>query len=207
MSGPSGAQLQLQQEQMDFYQQGMQMAQERYGDQESLLKQMESVYNPILQKGPDQEGYSEEEKANLDAEATEATATNYSRAAKAVGSQMATEGGGDNPLPSGADQQVRGEIASSAASELSREESQILDQSYTAGRENFREAGAALSTVAGQFDPTAFESNATSAGSSAETTAKDINSEENSWIAPVLGAIGGVAGDVIDQNPGNIFGK
>ena len=62
MSGPSSQQLQLQDEQMQFYQQGQQESQTAFSEQQDLLKQMEQVYSPILAKGPNQEGFSGEEK-------------------------------------------------------------------------------------------------------------------------------------------------
>lgn len=201
MTGPSSEQLQLQQNEMDFYKQGMQQAKTRFGDQESLLKQMESVYSPILAKGPNQEGFSAPEKAELEAEVQSGTATNYGRAARAVGAGLATQGGGDNPLEGGAEAQVKGEVANAAAGEQSREESQILSADYAQGFKEFEDAGSMLANVSGQFDPVGFENAATNSASQAEKTANDINQEQNSWEAPVFGAIGAVAGAAAGPHP------
>lgn len=206
MSGPSAQQLQLQNEQIQFYQQGMQESSAAFAEQQGLLKQMEAVYEPILAKGPNQNAYAGPEQEALDASAIEGTATNYTQAARAVNETLAAQGGGDNPLPSGGSEQLREEVASSAAAEQSREETQIEEAGYAAGEQEFEQAGGALSTASGQLSPTSYETAATGAGASAETTAKDINSEENSWIAPVLGAVGAVGGAVVGENPGGIFG-
>jgi len=205
MTGPSSEQLQLQQEQIDFYQQGMKQSQETFAQQQELLKQMESVYGPILAKGPEQEGFTGQEKEALQAESIEGTARNYTHASQALGEKLAAEGG-DNPLLSGSEASLEAGVAESAAGEQSREQTQIIEADYAQGAKNFEEATAAIETASGQLNPVAFENAATSAGSSAETTAKDINAEENSWLQPVLGAVGALGGAVIDQNPKGIFG-
>lgn len=205
MSGPSATQLNLQQEEADFYAQGMQESQTAFGEDQALLKQMEAVYEPILARGPNQKGFSGAEESDLNAQAIEGTARNYSQAARAVGSQIAAEGGGDNPLPSGGAEALKEEVALSAAGQESQEEQQIVQADYAAGESEFEHAGEALSVASGQLNPTAYENAATSAGSSAETTAKDINAESNSWESAVMGAVGGLGSAVISQNPGGIF--
>jgi hypothetical protein len=197
MSGPSSSQLQLQQEQMAFYQQGVQESQTAFAEDQGLLKQMEAVYSPILAKGPNQEGFSGAEKGNLDAQAIQGTASNYSQAARAVGEQGSAEGGGDNPLPSGGATQAKEEVATAAAGQESSEESQILQADYAQGYNEFTQAGGALATASSQLNPTAYEGSATGAGTAAENTANQINQEQNSWIAPVLGAAGALGGAAI----------
>jgi hypothetical protein len=192
MTGPSATQIQLQGEEAQFYQQGMQEAKTTFGEDQDLLGLMQSVYDPILAKGPNQEGFSTAEENNLNAQAVEGTAENYSQAAKAVGEQEAAEGGGNNPLPSGGQTQLKEEVATSAAGQESQEEQQIQQADYAQGYSEFENAGQELGVVSGQLNPEAFESGATSEGSSAETTANQINQEQNSWIAPVLGAAGAI---------------
>lgn len=204
MSGPSSTQIQLQQEQADFYAQGIAESNTAFGEDQSLLKQMEAVYEPILAKGPNQEGFSPAEKAALDAQAIQGTASNYSQAARAVGENIAAQGGGDNPLPSGSGEQLKEEVAASAAGAESQEEQQILEADYAQGLQEFDQAGNALSVASGQLNPTAYEGAATSAGSAAETTAKDINAEQNSWIAPVLGAVGAIGGGIATGGMSNL---
>jgi hypothetical protein len=194
MSGPSATQIQLQQEQADFYAQGIQESNTAFSEDQDLLKQMEAVYEPILAKGPNQNAFAGAEETALNAQATESTATNYSQAARAVGEQEAAQGGGNNPLPSGGAEQLKEEVATSAAGLQSQEEQQVLEAGYSAGEQEFEQAGNALSVASGQLNPTAYEGVATRAGSAAETTANQINQEENSWVAPVLGAVGSIGG-------------
>jgi hypothetical protein len=196
MSGPSAAQLTLQQDQLDFYQQGMSEATTAFGEQQDLLAQMEAVYDPILAKGPNQPGFSASESNALNAEAVQGTATNYAGAARAVNEQEAAEGGGNNPLPSGGEEEARAQVANAAAGQESSEESQITEANYAAGRQEFEEAGQALSTASGQLNPAGYITATNTAGENAEKTANQINQEKNSWEAPVLGALGslGAAG-------------
>lgn len=189
---------------MSFYQQGMQESKTTFGEQQDLLKQMEAVYNPILAKGPNQKGFSAEEETTLNAQTVEGTAENYRAAAKAVNEQMAAQGGGDNPLPTGGQEQLKEEVAASAAGEQSREETQVQQADYAQGYDEFKQAGEALSVASGQLNPTSYMHEATSAGSAAETTAKDINTEQNSWMAPVFGAIGAVGGAVATGGMSNL---
>lgn len=189
---------------MAFYQQGMQESSTTFGEQQALLQQMEAVYNPILAKGPNQEGFSTAEKNTLDAQAVEGTAANYAGAAKAVNEQEAA-GGGNNPLPSGGEEQLKEEVATSAAGQESAEESQITQADYAQGYSEFQGATQALATASGELSPTSYENAATGAGSAAEQTANQINQEQNAWMAPVLGAVGAIGGAVVNENPGNIF--
>jgi hypothetical protein len=205
VSGPSATQIQLQQEQAQFYQEGMQESQTAFAEDQGLLKQVEAVYSPILAKGPNTNAFAGEEQTALDAQAIQGTATSYTQASRAVGEHEAAEGGGDNPLPSGAGEQAKEQVANTAAGVESAEEEQVLAAGYSAGEHEFEEAGSALSTASGQLSPTSYENAATGAGSAAETTANQINQEENSWMAPVLGAVGAVAGATIGENPGGIF--
>src|SRR5271156_1227843 len=133
MSGPSSQQLTLQQDQLDFYQQGVQEATANYGEQQDLLAQMEAVYNPILAKGPNAPGFSPAEQAALDAQAIQGTAGNYTQAARAVGENVAAEGGGNNPLPAGGGTELKAQVAEKAAADESAQQQEILQASYATG--------------------------------------------------------------------------
>jgi hypothetical protein len=199
MSGPSAQQIQLEDEQQQFYQQGMQEATANYGEQQDLLAQMEAVYNPILAKGPNQPGFSPAEQAALDAQAEQGTAANYSQAARAVGENIAAEGGGNNPLPAGGGTQLKEEVGESAAGQESAEEEQILQASYATGEKEFENAGSELTAASNELNPSGYETAATGEGSAAETTANQINQEKNSWMAPVLGALGSIGSGAMSK--------
>lgn len=198
--GASSTQMELQQEQVSFYQQAQEEAATTFAEQQAALAQMKSVYDPILAAGPNQEGFSPEEKTSMESTAIEGTATNYQNAAKAVNEQLAAEGGGNIPGgTTGAQEQLKEEVATSAAAQLSSEQEQITQADYATGQQNFAQATAAEENTSGQYNPTSFESNATTAGSAAETTAAAIVNENNSWMNAALGAAGSIGSAAVTQ--------
>jgi hypothetical protein len=120
MCGATSAQEDLQAKQAAFYDQATKHAEETFGEQQSLLAKLRETYDPIIAKGPNQEGFSDAERNDLNAGAIDRTANNYSAAAKAVGENIAARGGGNMTMPTGAEDQMRAEIAASSAGELSR---------------------------------------------------------------------------------------
>ena len=203
--GATQAQQDLQEEQSAYYKEATAEAEATYAEDQELLQSVKSIYDPILAKGPNQEGYSSEELANLNAQAVEGTAKNYASAAKAVNEKMAAEGGGDIALPSGAQLQLQQEVANSAAATESGEESQILQADYQQGYNEFVNAGNMEMAVSGQYNPTAYSGATTSAGSAASQTANEIAQENNSWINAAIGAAGSIGSSLIDANPKGIF--
>lgn len=197
MCGATSAQNTLQTEQTQFYQQAQQEQSTVYGEDQDLLAKMESVYEPILNAGPNQKGFSQAEDNNLNTQAVEGTAENYSAAAKAVGEETGAAGGGDTYLPSGGATQLKEETANSAASQESSEESQIQQADYAQGYNEWQTAAEGLSGVASDLSPTAYSTAATNAGSAASTTANDIAQENNSWINAAIGAAGTIGGAAV----------
>lgn len=193
MSGPTGAQNTLQNEQMQFYQQANQEAAQTYSEDQQLLSQMQSIYDPILAKGPNQQGFSTSEVNNLNSQAVEGTAENYSAAAKAVGESTAAQGGGNIALPTGAQTSLKQQVANAAAQSESQQESQIQQADYAQGYAEFQNAGQALATVSGQLSPTAYSAAATSAGNAASNTANEIAQEDDSWINAAIGGASSIA--------------
>lgn len=194
MCGASQQQTQIESEQEQFYQQATLEAKQAYGEDQQLLQQITKVYGPILAKGPNQEGFSAGETADLNAQAVEGTAQNYAGAARAVNENLAAQGGGDIPLTSGGEAELKSEVANASAQTQSQEENQIKEADYQQGYNEFNQAGQAISTASGQLSPTAYTGAATGAGSAAATTANEIAQENNSWINAAIGAAGAIGG-------------
>jgi hypothetical protein len=197
----SGAQTQLQTEQMDAYTQAQQMTAQEYADQQAIYAPMAAQFQSIFALGPNQKGFSDAETNTLNAQAVEGTAENYSSAARAVGESMAAEGGGEG-LPTGAAEQLKQEVANSAAKTESGQETQIQEADYTQGYQDWLNAGSGLESIAAGMNPLGYENAATSSGSAASTTAKDIASEDNSWINAALGAGGSIVGGMAQGGTG-----
>jgi hypothetical protein len=194
MSGPTAEQTQLQQEQIDAYQQAADLTAKQYENQQSIFGPLVSQFKSIYAKGPNQKGFSDTETQDLNSRVVEGTAENYAAAAKALGEKQATEGGGNNPLPSGAQSELQQELAASAAGQKSKQESEIAQADYSQGYDEWENAGKGLETIAAGENPLGFESAQTESGSAASKTASDIASEDNSWINAAIGAVGTAGG-------------
>jgi hypothetical protein len=205
MCGATGAQYQLQQEQIDAYQEAQNLMQEQYANQQAIWSQMSPMFEKIFALGPSQEGFSAAETNTLNAQAVEGTAENYEQAAKATNEQEAAVGGGNAYMPSGGAAQLKEEVATSAAQSESQQETQIKEADYQQGYQEWLNAGEGLQAIAAGENPLGYEQGATSAGGAASETANQIASEQNSWINAALGAAGGVASSVISENPGGVF--
>lgn len=206
MSGPTAQQTELGDAQLSAYQQAAQLTQEQYANQQAIFAPLVSQFQSIYAKGPGQQGFSAEEDSELNAQAEEGTAENYGNAARAVGETTAARGGGTNPLPTGASSAIQSNIATSAAQEESQQESQINAANYGQGYNEWENAGQGLESIAAGENPLGYESNETSSGSAASTTAGQIASEDDSWLNATLGAAGSIGGAVVGENPGNVFG-
>jgi hypothetical protein len=165
-----------------------------FADQSNILSNLHNAWTPILNGGPNEQGFSASELADLNSNAINRTASNYKFAAQAANETMAARGGGNTFAPSGAVDQVNADIATGAAQQLSSEQNQIDQANYAQGRKNFSEASGALSDVARQHNPLGFASAAGNTGDQAFKTDTQINAENNSWKNDLIGGLTGIAG-------------
>jgi hypothetical protein len=200
----SGAQNSIQQEDIQTMQGYAAQQATQYENQTALYAQVKSVLDPILNAGPNQQGFSAAELNDLNAQAVEGTAENYSAAGKAVGENLAGEGGGDNPLPSGAQTQLKQQAANSAAEQESSEETQIQGANYQQGRENFTNAEQGEMAIAAGENPTAYSSAAINAEGTAGSEANAIASENTSWINAAVGAAGAIGTGIATGGMSNL---
>jgi hypothetical protein len=190
----TGAQNTIQQQDIATMQQYDAQQAQQYANQSELYASVKSVLDPILKAGPGQPGFSGAEETALDAQAVEGTAANYRAGAKAVGENLAAEGGGDNPLPTGAQTEMKEQVANSAAAEESQQETQIQEANYQTGRQNFQNAEEGELAIASGENPIGYAGATNSASSNAGTEANAIASEDTSWINSLIGAAGAVGG-------------
>lgn len=201
MCGPTQAQTDLQSSQAAFYDTLQKQDAVQFGEDQQILTQMQSVYAPILAAGPSQYGFNPAEDTVLNTEATEGVAGNFAGASKALKEQQAAEGGGDSYLPSGVKQQQQEELDTSAAQTAANEKLQIKQSGFAQGYNQFTAATNALEGTAGLLSPTAAANAATSAGSAEGTTANAIAAENESWMAPLAGAVGAVGAAALTHKP------
>jgi hypothetical protein len=206
MCGATEQQTDIANEQQQFYSNAIQQQQQAWGDDQEILSAMKNVYQPIFNAGPSQQGFSSQERAAMNTQVTEGTAQNYAAASKAVGEQLAAQGGGNVDIASGGAAQLKAQVAQSAAQEMSQEQNQITQADWQQGYNNWLNAAQGMSETAQLYNPLGYSGAATNAGSAAGTTANQIAQENNSWINAALGAAGSVGSAVVGENPGNIFG-
>lgn len=164
----------------------------RFKDQTAILKTLNDGMSSIFSAGVGQKGFSPEEERAMRTQVTEGTAGTYAKAAKAVNAGLATRGGGQMVLGAGAEEQLRGEMATAAAGEESRQQLGITQANYATGRENFWKAGSVLGGVAQMENPEGFAGQATGAGAAAGKTASEI--QQADAAASPWGIVGGILG-------------
>lgn len=206
--GPSGTQMQLQQEEADFYANQIQAYNTAYTNFSQLQSTLNAQFQPILQKGPGQFGYTPQENTALETQANQGTATRYAQAATALNEQIAARGGGNDltNINSGGAAQLSEELASGAAATQSAEELGITQSGYDIGRQQYQEAVQGEEELAAGWNPNSFAGSTVNAGNAAASEANTITQQQNSMWGAVIGALGGVAGSVVGENPHNVFG-
>jgi hypothetical protein len=199
MCGPSGAQSQLQDEEMSFLQTQQNAYSTAYGKFSDISDRLNAQFAPIIAKGPNQEGFNDQEKTMLNTQATEGTANEYAKAKTALQEDLASEGGGGDStnLTSGHSDELRQELLSGGAAEESREKQQILQADYTQGYNEYNSAVEGEEAVAGGWNPNSFAASEEGAAGTANNEANTIAAQQNTVWTSVLGALGGVAGQVV----------
>jgi len=155
----------------------------------SSLDFMQGQLKPIIQAGPGQFGFSGGETAALRSGATQTTAAEYGQAAKAVGEKMATAGGGNTYVPSGAATQVQASLASAGAGQEAGAQNQITEAGYQQGQQNY---WSALGGYAGVMpNPNSFGSTAVGGGQAASSAIQTEIQADQGWMGALGGALGG----------------
>lgn len=196
--GPSSAQTENQQAQADFYKKQIAAYDTAYKNYTDLTATLKAQFQPILDAGPGQFGYTPGETTALRTQSTEGTAQAYAAAQRALQQRLATQGGGTSNinLTGGPSQQIQGELASTAAQESARENLDITTSGYAQGRANWQNAVTGFQNLAAGWNPNAFAGTTISAGSSAASEANTIAAQKNQMWGSVLGALGGIAGNM-----------
>ena len=166
-----------------------------FGNASSVFNNLMATFQPTVAAGPNQQGFSPAELSNLNSEAITQTGQSYQNAKAAVGNQLSAEGGGNTALPSGSTVATNLGLAESGANQTANELAGITQENYAVGRQNYQNAVAGEAGLPNVFNSATGAANAaTSAGTAAANTANQIAQEQNSWMQPVIGALGGIAG-------------
>ena len=166
-----------------------------FSQDQALYNEIQSVYGPIFQAGPSQQGFSQAELNTLNSAAATGVGQSFAAANQAVKQNLAAAGGGNIQLPSGALTKAEMGMTTAGAAQLSGEQNQIQQANYQTGRQNFLAATNALMNSGNVFGNAAeFGQVANQGGAAAGNTWNQIAQENMAPFAAVMGALGGVAG-------------
>lgn len=197
--GATAAQTNLQNAQTSAYTTMTQQAQQVFGQDSTVFNDLQASFAPIVAAGPNQQGFSAAENANLNSEAITETGQAYKNARQAVGEQQASQGGGNTgDVFTGSTNATNVNLATSAANQTASELGTITENNYATGRQNYANAAAGLEGATNSFNSATSSGNAaTTSGSAAASTANEIAGQNNSWVNAVTGALGGIAGAAV----------
>jgi len=189
MCGPSGAEKQIGGSEQKLSQIMQSNYIQNFGQQQAVLQSLNNTFTPIVEAGIGQQGFGPQELAALNTQATEGVAANYQKAQQALNTSLATRGGGNEILPTGASAALKETLASQAAQAQSAANLGITRENYAQGRQNWREATAGLETLGQQYNPVATGGLATGANQAAFGEASQIQQQQNQLGADIAGGI------------------
>lgn len=202
--GPSSQEKAIAQQQQQFFgtlQQGYKTA---FAGQQNILNSLNTAFQPIVAAGINQYGFSPAEDAALRTQASAGTATQYQNASKTIGESLASVGGGNAFLPSGAATKLQSQAALGAAQEESAQQLGITEAGYAQGRQNFLAAASGEQQNAAMLNPTGYAGQATGAGQAAFGSQAQIweqQQESSPW-----NIVGGVLGGAVQAGLGAFTG-
>lgn len=208
MCGASDQQKQISDQQQQMYATLNDNYKTMFGQQQAVLNSLTSTFQPILQAGPYQAGYSPAQATALDTQASENIAQQYAAAQRATAQQLAARGG-DTLLPSSTQANILAAGTTAAATSRAAALNQNLLSNYDLGYKNWTNAANILGQVANLQNPNAYASSSTSGGSAAATTANQIAQANNSIWNSAIGAVGALGGAALGNIGGisSMFGK
>jgi hypothetical protein len=206
--GASSQQKEEAAQQQAFSQQLMNENQTQFGQQQGILQHLTNVFSPILQAGPSQQGFSAGQVTAMNTGAMDSSSNAYQHAEQALNSQYAAAGGGNEYVPSGAQEQANMQLGEAGAAVLAGEQNKIVQENYAQGNQNFNTAASALSGNSYQLGSIGATADAaTGAGKQAFNAATGVNDANNALMNTVIGsATGALAGAATGGWPGAFGG-
>jgi hypothetical protein len=188
----SGAASANEKAQAAFYKQMTQEQQTAFGEDQSLLADIQQQTLPILAKGPEQFGYSPQLDALLQSyiKSSGATATASSINATELQQRQATGGA---PAPEGSNAEIEA-VANTLGNQSTA--SNLINEKlsgYQAGQQLYTQALGALTSEQSLLNPAGYAGAATGAGNAATGAINLADSERSNLLQTVLGgAVGGL---------------
>ena len=169
---------------------------QNFGQQSTVLQNLQNMYTPISEAGPTQQGYGAAEQAALNTQAVQGVGTNYGNASRALNAQIAAQGGGNVALPSGAATANKEQLAAAAAGTTSQLQNQNIVNNYAQGNANWQVANAGLSGVAQQYNPQSYAGLASNTNQAAFGQASQLFQQQQQQQQQIAGLATSAALDV-----------
>jgi hypothetical protein len=164
------------------------------------MKNLNNIFTPIAEAGPSQTGFSGGELAALNTQALDTTGANYANAARSLGGQLAgrsTAAGETGPTMA-----LKGQLASSAAGQLSGEQLGITQADYAQGNQNYQQATGGLAALNNSYQTGSAGESGTSANKSAFGEADEIAQQQAQEDQAIAGGITSVGMDALTFGAG-----
>lgn len=162
----------------------------QFGTSSAITNSLHATLAPIIQAGPNQYGFSNAQDAVLRTQASAGTSTAFRNAKQSLGDTQASQGGGDEFLPSGVKDQQQQDLAVAAANKESSDQLAITGSGYDTGRKQFDTAVGQDEGLVSLLNPSGYAgatTNASGLASSSAATNKQMDDAGSPW-----GTIGGI---------------
>lgn len=169
----------------------------QFGKESAITDSLHATLAPIINAGPNQYGFSNAEDATLRTQASAGTSTAFRNAKQSLGDTQASQGGGDEFLPSGVKTQQQQDLAVAAANKEASDQLAITGSGYDTGRKRFDTAVGADENLASLTNPVAYAGATTASSSVASNSANEIQKANNA--ASPWTTVGGILGGALGQ--------
>jgi hypothetical protein len=199
--GPSQAEQNLANQQAAFTSTLQQDYSQTFAQNQQILGALNSVLQPIVLAGPNQQGFNQQELSALNSQAINSNAQGVQQAETAAGQQENALGGGKSFLPSGVNAQINAGIATAGEENLSNAELGITEANYATGRQNWQNALSGEQAVASGQQPLGYANAGINSNTAAFNEANTVSTQTNQEWSNILGDItGGILGGTANMD-------
>src|SRR6185437_1587206 len=203
--GATSGQKQVAASTTSFMTQAQDQAKTVFGDASQVFQGLMNTFAPIVNAGPNQQGFSPTELAAKRSAAITTTGQSFKNARQALGENLAAQGGGNTALPSGVAANEELQLANAGASQTANQLNEITTENYAQGRQNWATAVQGELAAPSVFGAATGATGAgTQAGEAATTSQNDVAQADNSVLQGVLGAVGSIGGAVATGGMANL---
>ena len=192
MCGPSSSQKELAAGELNFSQLLQGNYAQNFGAQSAELSKLNNTFTPIVEAGPDQQGWGPQEAAAVNTQIGEGVGNNYAKATQSLNANLSAQGGGNEFLPSGASAQLKSQLATAGANQMSQEQLGATEANYAQGRTNYNQATAGLQALQGDYNPNALAGETTSATQGAYQDATQNAMQATQQFSAIAGGVSGL---------------